>query len=95
MKRISLKEAQKKAVALLGPMGTARVHKGAPGARYQIGLVDTDGVLRPVDTVEELQVLLKKPGPTFKKVSEGRDFVEALQNATNALVENAGAIASA
>ena len=73
------KTASERAIKLLGPMGAARVHKKSPpGARYQVGLLDTEGVLRPVDTVGELRKLLQKPGPTFKKMAEGRTFEEAL-----------------
>jgi hypothetical protein len=67
--RISLKVAREQAVKLLGAMGTARVNKKTgPGARYQIGLSDPDGVLEERPTA-------------FKKLSEGRDFAEALDNA--------------
>lgn len=59
------RQAQEKAVEILGKMGYVRVHKkGAPGTRYQVGFIDTEGVL--------------ETGKTFNKVSEGSSFEEAL-----------------
>lgn len=90
MKRITAKQAQEKAVALLGPMGHAKVNKKtAPGSRYQIGLMDTEGVLVDEDfeSIEGIVNKLEKPGPVFKRIAAGRDFGEALQAAEALLKE--------